>query len=153
MPSISEEEAQAAGALSDAWMEHRAQELDLVIEAADDVTLQLDIDSGEAAERCKKGLVLLKSLDAALPEDAKILDLGKTPVTRTSKNGNVHVTIKLRRPLDPVERIALQACLGSDPDRELLSLFGAWNGKQQPIVLFRPKESEEITSGYSIRFD
>jgi len=38
--------------------------------------------------------------------------------------------------LSPVERIALQACIGSDPKRELFSLFDHWAGENPCAVLF-----------------
>jgi hypothetical protein len=59
--------------------------------------------------------------------------------TTRSKSGNAHVYIKLEWPegLDPVTRIALQACLGSDRKRELLSLLRhLFQTQHPPTVLF-----------------
>jgi hypothetical protein len=55
-----------------------------------------------------------------------------------SKSGGLHVILKVERDLSVVERIALQACLGSDRKRELLGLKLVSEGVPEPIVLFRP---------------
>ena len=40
-----------------------------------------------------------------------------------SPGGNLHVYLRTKWALDPLLRVALQACLGSDRKRELLSLL------------------------------
>jgi hypothetical protein len=127
------------GALTDGWMERRAAELGLVPDVADDTTLQLDVDSDTAMSRFSDGLRLLKSLAAEHGGIVDVLTFDE-PVILPSKSGAMHrhVWLKLRRPLPIGDRIALQAILGSDPERELLALAGAWHGKAKPVVLFRP---------------
>ena len=56
-----------------------------------------------------------------------------------SKSGNIHIVIKLNGTLSLTERLALQAFLGSDIKRELLSYVGMLHGQANPSVLFRPK--------------
>jgi hypothetical protein len=59
-----------------------------------------------------------------------------------SKSGGEkrHVYLRCDRPLEVIERIALQACLGSDPRREILSLLRAWSPhsdtNRAPTVFF-----------------
>jgi hypothetical protein len=67
-----------------------------------------------------------------------------------SRGGNDHRIVYLKREAaSPVERILLQALLGSDPKRELLSLRRTHNNHPTPSVLFRPKQkkAEEVQIG------
>jgi hypothetical protein len=63
----------------------------------------------------------------------------------TSKSGRGwHVIVRLDEPIPNVlERIALQAALGSDPKREALSILRVRNGIAEPIRLFKPKTPVE----------
>lgn len=58
--------------------------------------------------------------------------------TWKSKSGNTHKLIRLTSPLPVETRIALQAALGSDGVREVLSLKRRQNGCDEPCLLFRP---------------
>ena len=61
--------------------------------------------------------------------------------TTTSPGGNTHVYLTLDRDVDPVTRIALQACCGSGRRRELLSLLRILlNLKREPTVFFETQE-------------
>jgi hypothetical protein len=63
----------------------------------------------------------------------------------TSVNGNRHRYYKLEAPLDPTERLLLQACLGSDPLREILSLLRLKEGSEAVTVLFEtPHEAARV---------
>jgi len=119
--------------LSDEFARQRADEKNCTIEYSDDYTLQLDIDSETAYDTFHEQLHLLEDLDL----------LGIAPGSlfeeRRSRNGNRHITIKLRDPLPITERILLQACLGSDLKRELLAYAGVLKGQNNPVLLFRPK--------------
>lgn len=44
-----------------------------------------------------------------------------------SKSGKRHVYIRAGFPLTEIERVALQACLGSDRKREALSIMRTWH--------------------------
>jgi hypothetical protein len=62
-----------------------------------------------------------------------------------SKSGNTHVTIKLGQDLPLETRIAWQACFGSDPRHEALTLIAAKRNVKNPILMFEPKNrSEEL---------
>lgn len=58
-----------------------------------------------------------------------------------SSNGNCHVVLTLGRELLPVERIAIQSMLGSDPMRELLNLRRVLCGAEDPVALFMPPDT------------
>jgi len=103
-----------------------AQALGLnVVYPADDELL-LDIDSNADAEW------LVQMLDVLRENDESV----EVEKTTTSKSGNLHVYIKMDRKLSSIERVALQACLGSDRKRELLSVLRIWYTDRAPTVLF-----------------
>lgn len=92
---------------------------------------------------------LLLDLDGDVELDARLLDRASelfgvqvdTFEVWTSKSGppNRHARVKLVNPATVVERIALQAMLGSDPMRELLSLARLRRGVAEPVRLFKPR--------------
>lgn len=57
-----------------------------------------------------------------------------------SKSGNRHVYVRFGRTFEPMERIALQACLGSDRKRELLSILRVFNGNKFPTVFYEVRQ-------------
>lgn len=66
-----------------------------------------------------------------------------TSTTWASKSGKgSHVVIELERPLPFITRIALQAALGSDGKRELLSIIRMYHGCEEPSMLFKPKAAQ-----------
>ena len=74
--------------------------------------LQLDLDSDAAVEVFKANLLILETM---IP----VKQYGISP-SRTK--GKFHAVVELMQPVNGhMERILLQACLGSDPRRELLS--------------------------------
>jgi hypothetical protein len=116
---------------SDAMTHKMAEEKGLTILIADDNMLQLDIDEYDLTF-CKRQIAMAIDLWPGL--------LG-IPQYRRSKSGiNWHVIIPLNCPLPLLERILLQACLGSDIKREMLCYAGHLKGHEHPVVLFRPKE-------------
>lgn len=58
-----------------------------------------------------------------------------------SKSGlpHRHVTVTFKQDLDIMTRIALQACLGSDPMRELISVRRAIDKEDNIVIFFEPK--------------
>ena len=60
-------------------------------------------------------------------------------LTTTSKSGNKHTYLRFTRPISAIERIAIQACLGSDRVRELLSLLRIWTNAECPPTAFFEK--------------
>jgi hypothetical protein len=63
----------------------------------------------------------------------------------TSRNGNRHLYIKLSRSYPELVRIALQAVLGSDPTRELLSALQSEVSMPAAVALFETaNEAEKV---------
>lgn len=58
----------------------------------------------------------------------------------TSKGGNKHIVLHLKKPVPAVRRIALETILGSDPRRSLFALERVVAGVEEPGLLFKPKE-------------
>jgi hypothetical protein len=56
-------------------------------------------------------------------------------VKPSKTEGHYHAIVKMPFEIDKVERIALQAVLGSDPVREMLSIFRVWLGDPYPTLL------------------
>ncbi len=60
-----------------------------------------------------------------------------------SRHGNKHAYLVCPRDITELERIALQACLGSDRKRELLGLMRVFQGITPVSVLFRKKDAPQ----------
>lgn len=107
-------------------VEEAAKEFDVV--QSNNTTLLLDIDT----------LPALAQFERVLPKVKE--NFGVANVERwTSKSGNAHIKIILSEPFPVTVRLALQAALGSDGVRELLSLKRLMNGCDEPSYLFKPK--------------
>ncbi len=87
--------------------------------------LFLDIDSYDDMDILDKNRDLIE-------EAYGIEDEVKT----RSRSGKWHVTITLKKPVTPLERIALQAVLGSDRRREAHSLRRLNEGETTPTIFF-----------------
>jgi hypothetical protein len=95
-------------------------------------TLQIDLDSPAAIYAFENQCALL-------------FQRREPPWTRverwTSKSGEgEHVVLHLKEPTPILERILLQAALGSDIKRELIAWDSVKNNRDNPLVLFRPKD-------------
>jgi hypothetical protein len=90
--------------------------------------LLLDIDSKKDLKHCK---LFLSRIKDELQDDISHI------ITKSTTPGHFHVSIKFPKNITPIERIALQAILGSDRVREMLSLFRLWNGETHPTLLAR----------------
>lgn len=66
----------------------------------------------------------------------------------TSKSGNRHVHLRFDRPLKTLERIVIQACLGSDPVREILSLLRHNEGSDYCTALFETEVGEKQVNAF-----
>jgi hypothetical protein len=112
-----------------------AKELGLVVVESNSTTLLLDIDSKTAYRQTER---LLESLNKNLP------DLVHSVHQTTSKSGNLHIYIKLNEPLPLETRLLLQAALGSDPMRELLSYIRTTKGiRKVASVLFETTQAAQ----------
>lgn len=100
-----------------------------------DNELFLDLDSADGETMMEEGLEILnRNWRQRMPS-------GETPFTVTynkpSKSGvNRHVIVSCPFTLDPIKRIALQACLGSDLVREILSLLRVLLELPRPPTVF-----------------
>lgn len=106
----------------------------------DEYTLQLDIDgqsdTNELFNYCLA--VIRRVMTVEIIEEYE------------SRGGNRHVILRVSEPLSDLERIALQAILGSDPQREALGWMRIRQGIPYPSSLFKPRgvtldsESEDV---------
>lgn len=103
-----------------------AQEKGLDIVLPECNQLQIDLDNDFDAGYMEDQIEILKSHGLELHVEK----------TTTSKGGNKHCYINAGRELTHIERIALQACLGSDRHRELLSLIAVITDSPYPATVF-----------------
>lgn len=92
-------------------------------------TLLLDIDSGEDFRKFEINRDLVDELVGI--EDYTVWN---------SQSSKHHVKLTLKKPLSIEIRLFLQACLGSDLKRELLTYKRILRGETEPSTLFRPRK-------------
>lgn len=92
--------------------------------------LFLDIDTDEDLETFKGQISLL---ELYFEGDDIAWRAAQSP---SGRPGRYHVTVTVPRFVDEQERVALQACLGSDRKRELLSLKRIRQGHISPTCFF-----------------
>lgn len=122
----------------------KAKELGLDIIPPGPNEVQIDLDTPADIKHLNAGLKILKDKH----EGYKLTQL------TTSKSGNKHVYITFDRKWEPMERIIVQACLGSDRKRELLGMMRILNNTStMPSLLFESaaKANETITGHDSVR--
>ena len=95
----------------------------------DEKTLLLDIDSGDDFHKFEVNRDLVDQLVGI--EDYTVWN---------SQSSKHHVKLKLKKPLSIELRLFLQACLGSDIKRELLTYKRVIEGESEPSMLFRPRK-------------
>jgi hypothetical protein len=110
-----------------------------VVHRADDYTLLLDLDTQASIDQFWRVLPVVVQHYAISPR----LEFWR------SKNGHYHVSLKLNHHLECLERYALQAMLGSDGVRELLSIRDSRYGVE-PSVLFQPRFSPIACYNYRV---
>lgn len=110
-----------------------AKKIGCSVVGATDEQLFVDIDTEAQFNIFKYQIKLLKR-HFWFEKDYKV-----TP----SKQGlpHRHITIKLMSPLPLLARIALQACLGSDPTREMLSVRRALDNEENVVLFFEKKSA------------
>lgn len=96
--------------------QQEADERGLVLVLPDPFELFLDIDDQDSLRNYQAMLLVLAENQSGPP---LVTEAKRT----TSPGGNTHVYLRFARPLSDLERVAFQACLGSDRKRELLSLL------------------------------
>ena len=68
------------------------------------------------------------------------IDSFTTTPSRNKPQGQ-HIVVTLERPIAPLERVLLQAILGSDRKREAISLWRIRNNDPDPTLFFEKSES------------
>lgn len=95
----------------------------------DDTTLLLDLDTKAASEQCAR----------VLPTVLQYFNVIDTQEWK-SKSGNRHVKLTLGTPQPAYVRYALQAALGSDGVKEVLTLLREKSGCEEfSSLLFKPR--------------
>jgi hypothetical protein len=120
-----------------------AADYDLDVVFPTDCELQLDIDDDRA-------FYIFQELKPIVDRYYAIFDEKVTP----SRSGlpKRHVTLKLGRKVTPLERIALQTCLGSDRVRELLGVIQVLFQDPHP-TLFLEKKAENADTTTALPVD
>ena len=98
---------------------------------ADDDELLIDIDGRRLRDLFTERFFHLKQM---LWETMQV-NIEKWNEFPSHTKGHSHVIIKFPFPLTTPERLFLQAWLGSDPVKEMLSMFRAWKGDMYPSLL------------------
>jgi hypothetical protein len=94
--------------------------------------LFIDADAGFDMDRYEAMRDVLHA-NGVLTEEVRITE-SKTP-------GNLHIVLRLKNAkLSPTARVAFQACLGSDPKREVLALLRIGYKTNRPATIFFEKE-------------
>lgn len=107
--------------------EKKADALGLEMVLPDTNEVQIDLDSPGDIKVMRDGLKILKNKNEGYQFNK----------LTTSKSNNKHVYIKFDRTFKPMERIVVQACLGSDRKRELLGMMRVLNGtSDKPSLMF-----------------
>ena len=93
--------------------------------------LQVDIDARMLPPQFDECLQIIAQFN-------KVVNVSYT----TSKSGNLHVYVELEKNVSDHARIALQACLGSDPKREALTFYNTTMAENKmPQFLFELKDA------------
>lgn len=111
---------------------HAAARLGLTVVVATDRDIFVDLDANQDQYVLEANLTLLR-------KNGFEVDFVKT--TR-SRSGNKHVYLRAPRVLTDVERIALQAILGSDRKREVFCFLRILAGTERPVSVFFEKPDE-----------
>jgi hypothetical protein len=100
----------------------------LIFVPASPYELQLDLDTHKALKHFLKYLPWFSCIMHETRQELRSVALSR------SRSGNWHVTIKLSKPKPKIERIALQAILGSDLARELCNMERVYFKSKFPIL-------------------
>jgi hypothetical protein len=111
-----------------------AEEEGFEVVRGNDATLLLDLDTEHAVEQFYRVLPIVEEHFGVESHE-----------TWSSKSGKTHAAVKLTAPLPCVQRLLLQAALGSDGKREALGLLQLQNGCAEPNVLFKPTAKSTTT--------
>jgi hypothetical protein len=142
-------EVDQASDYSDVDLAALARELNCDLIVGDDTTLLIDLDSDFSRSKFEQNLPIVK-------QHYGVESIERYP----SRNQGTprldlcheHVIIKLQAPLtDTTMRFLLQAALGSDPTRKLLSLYRTKRDHPTPSVLFKPRAKADVETETAAR--
>jgi hypothetical protein len=100
------------------------------VEYAEGNELLLDLDDEDAIAR-------FESVRKRLANKVPLIELERW-VSKSGDGIHVRLATLATESLSELERVALQACLGSDPLRECLTINDIRRGVKRPSRLFRP---------------
>lgn len=98
---------------------------------ANPYTLQFDIDNNSDLRIFLRHLPWFSCIMHESKQELKAVNFER------SRSGNWHVEIKLSKPLQVIERICLQAIMGSDRSRELCNWERVKFGSTHPILFIK----------------
>jgi hypothetical protein len=107
-----------------------AKERGCVVVLPKENELFIDIDSEEQDGAFERAIAIYRRHRSAVAV--------KTP-SPSGEPDHFHVVVRLTKTVDARERIMLQACMGSDPVREMLSLLRLERGDPNPTLFFEKK--------------
>jgi hypothetical protein len=106
----------------------------LRFEPSNPYTLQLDLDTHASLKLFLHQLPWLSCIMHESKQELRAVSLSR------SRNGNWHATVSLSRPKTVLERIALQAIMGSDRARELCNWERVQFKSPHPILFLKRKK-------------
>jgi hypothetical protein len=117
--------------VSDDQVDIAAEKKGLCVKLPNERQLFVDIDSEHSKEVFDKNLTTLSGF-------FRVMNINITP-SASAKPWHYHAVVELEQEITPLERVALQAVLGSDTVRELLSFVSIMKGYKKPTVFFERK--------------
>jgi hypothetical protein len=108
-----------------------AETHDLIIITPGTHDLQIDIDDAAGFEEYSRNREIVGKYWGIAQE--------RVAPSKGGKEWRKHITLTLKVPVTPTERVALQACLGSDRKRELLSLQQVKVNDPHPTLFLEKK--------------
>ena len=101
--------------------------------------LQIDID-----DYASYGVYLGNLKRYKLHFDNNPIILEEKKPSKSGREGNQHITVTLADPISNEKRILLQALLGSDPVREMLSYIRLVNDDEHPTLFIEKPEQKQL---------
>lgn len=100
--------------------------------------LQIDIDNEHSYMLFQKQMQIVHTY---IP----VVDIKETE-SKSGKPWKLHITVTLEDDVTTIERLALQAMLGSDRVRELLGYIQYKNNDPNPVLFLEKKQTKTLTS-------
>jgi len=110
----------------------KAKEKGLTVVFPEENELFIDIDDDSSMRMYVKNSPLIW----------RHLGVEKETIRASKSPKHEHVVMKLSQKVSPLERLVLQACLGSDRTRELFSYLHYLDGDPNPFLFFEKEEEK-----------